>query len=132
MDRDLLPEISKELLSNLLEIISDGVWDWNARTGHVYRSPSWYLMLGYNVDSFKNTVYTWESVIHPDDYERVMTHFDDYITQKEPAYKIQYRCCTKNGDYLWIEDKARVVEWDDDGTVGRVVGAHRDISAEKS
>jgi PAS domain-containing protein len=132
MDRNLLPEISKELLSNLLDIISDGVWDWNARTGYVYRSPGWYIMLGYNVDSFQNTVFTWESLIHPDDYERVIAHFDDYISQKASAYKVQYRCRTNNDDYLWIEDKARVVEWDDDGTVGRMIGAHRDISAERN
>lgn len=132
MDKNLLPEVSKELFSTLLDIISDGVWDWNARTGYVYRNPSWYLMLGYKVESFQNTVYTWESLIHPEDYVRVTTHFDNYITQKEPAYKIKYRCRTSNGDYLWIEDKARVVEWEDDGTVGRMIGAHRDISAEQN
>ena len=131
MKRNLLPEISEELLSNLLEVVSDGIWDWNARTGYVYRSPGWYIMLGYDVDSFKNTVLTWENIIHPDDFDRVMTHFDNYINHKEPAYKIQYRCRTNNDDFLWIEDRAKVVEWNDDGTVGRMIGAHRDISSEK-
>tara|TARA_B110000467_G_scaffold153977_1_gene164851 strand:- start:45 stop:1034 length:990 start_codon:yes stop_codon:yes gene_type:complete len=131
MKRSLLPGISEELLSNLLDIVSDGVWDWNAATGYVYRNPGWYLMLGYDVDSFQNTVFTWESVIHPDDFDRVMMHFDNYITHKAPSYKVQYRCRTKNDDFLWIEDRGRVVEWKDDGTVSRMIGAHRDISTEK-
>jgi len=125
-----LPEISEESLATTLEVISDGIWDWNANTGYVYRSPGWYLMLGYEIDAFENTVFTWESVIHPDDFDRVMLHFDDYITHKSQAYKIQYRCHMKNGDYLWIEDRGKVVEWNDDGTIGRMVGAHRDISTE--
>ena len=36
-----LPEISEKSLAIILEIISDGVWDWNAITGDVYRSPGW-------------------------------------------------------------------------------------------
>jgi diguanylate cyclase (GGDEF)-like protein/PAS domain S-box-containing protein len=131
MNRNLLPNINEDLLSNILEIITDGIWDWNANTGYVYRNPAWYLMLGYKVDSFQNTVLTWENVIHPDDLERVMTNFDDYITQKSPVYKVQYRCLNNDGGFLWIEDKGRVVEWNDDGTVGRMIGAHRDISSEK-
>lgn len=131
MKRSILPDISEELLSNILEIVSDGVWDWNANTGYVYRNPGWYLMLGYNVDSFQNTVFTWESVIHPDDFDRVMTNFDNYITQKSSTYKVQYRCRTQDNGFLWIEDRGRIVEWNKDGTVGRMIGAHRDISAEK-
>ena len=88
-------------------------------------------MLGYDVDSLKNTVFTWESVIHPNDYERVMERFERYTTKKCDKYNIEYRCKTKNGDYIWIEDRGKVVEWNDSDTVGRMIGAHRDIDAEK-
>jgi len=47
MKQVILPEISEESLATTLEIISDGIWDWNANTGYVYRSPAWYMMLGY-------------------------------------------------------------------------------------
>ena len=131
MTEKLLPEISDESLTTILELISDGIWDWNANTGYVYRSPGWYVMLGYDVDAFKSTVSTWESVIHPDDFNRVMAHFDSYITHKSPTYQIEYRCRTKRDDYLWIEDRGKVVDWNEDGSVGRMIGAHRDISATK-
>ena len=126
-----IPEISEESLATTLEIISDGIWDWNATTGYVYRSPGWYTMLGYDAHTLDNTVFTWESVIHKDDFERVMTHFDDYITQKSKVYNIQYRCRTKQGDYIWVEDRGKVVKWSDEGHVVRMIGAHRDINAEK-
>ena len=131
MSQPILPDVSEQVLAATLEIISDGIWDWNALTGHVYRSPGWYRMLGYDVDSLENTVFTWESVIYPDDYERVMAHFEAYISGKLATYKIQYRCVTKSGGFIWIEDRGRIVERTNEGDVTRMIGAHRDIHAEK-
>tara|TARA_R110002050_G_scaffold71891_3_gene154765 strand:+ start:166286 stop:167281 length:996 start_codon:yes stop_codon:yes gene_type:complete len=125
-----LPEISEDTLAAMLEIISDGIWDWNANTGYVYRSPGWYRMLKYDEKDLDNNVFTWENVIHPDDFKRVMDHFDDYINHKSETYKIQYRCRTKDNNYIWVEDTARVVEWNGDGSLRRMIGAHRDIDAE--
>jgi diguanylate cyclase (GGDEF)-like protein/PAS domain S-box-containing protein len=127
-----LPKIGEDALATILEIISDGIWDWNASTGHVYRSPGWFRMLNYDVSELENTVFTWESIIHPEDFNRVMKHFDNYTNHKSETYKIQYRCRTKDDKYVWIEDRGRVVEWNSDGTVGRMIGAHRDIDAEKT
>ena len=28
-------------LNSLLDLISEGIWDWNGYTGQVVRSPSW-------------------------------------------------------------------------------------------
>ena len=58
---------SEQQLHTLFELISDGIWDWNANTGYVYRNPGWYAMLGYASHSMANSVLTWESVIHPED-----------------------------------------------------------------
>jgi len=131
MQSALLPDVNEQSLRTTLELISDGIWDWNANTGYVYRSPSWYTMLGYDIDSLDNTVFTWENVIHKADFERVMAHFDDYITYKSSEYKIQYCCKTKDGSYLWIEDTAAIVAQNKDGSVARMIGAHRNIEAEK-
>jgi len=131
MKQAIFPEISEQSLAAILEIISDGVWDWNANTGYVYRSPGWYTMLGYDSHTLDNTVLTWESIIHADDFDRVMDHFDAYIKLKSEEYKIQYRCRTKQGEYIWIEDRGKVIQWNADGSVARMIGAHRNINAEK-
>lgn len=127
----VLPETSEESLATILEIISDGIWDWNANTNYVYRSPGWYTMLGYDINELENTVFTWESIIHPGDYDRVMDHFNAYITRQSGEYKILYRCRTKAGTYLWIEDRGKAVKWNDDGSIARMIGAHRDIHKEQ-
>lgn len=126
-----LQEVDEKALHAILEVISDGVWDWNANTGFVYRNPGWYTMLGYSPHTLGNTVFTWEKVIHPEDLERVMAHFDAYINGLSEHYCIEYRCRTQSGDYIWIEDRGRIVARNGDGSVARMIGAHRDIHARK-
>ena len=124
-------DLNADMLHAVMELVSDGVWDWNANTGFVYRNPGWYEMLGYPSHSLENSVFTWENIIHPDDYSRVMTVFDDYINRRSPYYQTEYRCRKKDGSYLWIEDRGYVVARNLDGSVARMVGAHRDINTRK-
>jgi len=122
---------SEQQLQMLFELISDGIWDWNANTGYVYRNPGWYAMLGYASHSMANSVLTWESVIHPEDYPRVMAHFEAYINQRNERYVIEYRCRCQDGSYLWIEDSGHIIARNEDGSVARMLGAHRNIDAGK-
>lgn len=127
-----LPVFDQPAIEALLEVVSDGIWFWHADTGYVYRSPGWYTMLGYNPHSLDNTVFTWESIIHPDDYPGVMSHFEQYVTGLSDKYEIEYRCRTKNDEHLWIRDRAVIVDRAKDGSVLRMVGAHQNIQAENS
>lgn len=122
---------SEHQLHTLFDLISDGIWDWNANTGYVYRNPGWYAMLGYPSHSMANTVLTWESVIHPEDYPRVMAHFEAYINQRNEHYLVEYRCRCHDGSYLWIEDSGYIIAYNEDGSVARMLGAHRNIDANK-
>lgn len=116
-----------ETLANVLDIISDGVWDWNVVTGHVSRNAGWYRMLEHDVNSLNKDVLTWENVIHPDDYPNVMSHFEDYVQGRMSEYKIQYRCIKADGSPLWIEDSGKIVERLEDGSPARMIGAHTNI-----
>lgn len=122
---------SNDTLNFILDVIVEGTWDWHADTGHVDRSPGWYRMLGYEVGIFLKNVFTWENIIHPDDYERVMKHFELYISGKIDKYCIEYRCKKADGSYLWIIDRGKIVKYNEDGTVARMIGAHQNIHKQK-
>lgn len=129
--RNDISDLSADMLHAIMELVSDGIWDWNANTGFVYRNPGWYEMLGYPRHSLENSVFTWENVIHPDDYPQVMAGFDDYICQRTPHYRAEYRCRKHDGTYLWIEDRGYILARNPDSSIARMVGAHRDIHARK-
>lgn len=126
-----LSDLNEDMLHTILELVSDGIWDWNANTGFVYRNPGWYEMLGYPPHSLNNNVLTWENVIHPDDYLQVMAQFDDYLSQRALGYQAEYRCRMQDGSYTWIEDRGYVLARNADGSVARMVGAHRSIDDKK-
>jgi diguanylate cyclase (GGDEF)-like protein/PAS domain S-box-containing protein len=126
-----LGEVDNECLQVVLDIISDGVWDWHANTGYVYRSPGWGRMLGYPAEAIPSTIDFWEGSLHPEDRVRVLKHFDDYIHNHTSTYHIEYRFRKADNTYLWLEDRAKIIEWNEDGSVARMIGAHRDIHERK-
>ncbi|PKI18123.1 sensor domain-containing diguanylate cyclase [Colwellia sp. 12G3] len=124
-------EASNDTLNNILDLIVEGTWDWNRNTGHVDRSPGWYRMLGYEVGIFLKDVFTWENIIHQDDYSRVMENFELYTSGRIDKYCIEYRCKQANDEYLWIVDRGKALEYNPDGSVARMIGAHQNIHAQK-
>ncbi|CNH88105.1 diguanylate cyclase [Yersinia massiliensis] len=126
-----IADLNERVVHEILEVISDGIWDWNANSGFVYRNSGWYEMLGYPAHAFENTVHTWEKIIHPDDFDRVMFQFDAYINNQADRYQVEYRCRTHDGGYIWIEDRGKVIERNHDGSVSRMIGAHRNIHDRK-
>lgn len=126
-----LGDVDDECLQVVLDIISDGVWDWHANTGYVYRSPGWFRMLGYSTATTPATVAFWEQCLHPEDRQRVLAHFDNYIYNHTSVYLIEYRLRKADNSYLWIEDRAKIIEWNEDGSIARMIGAHRDINDRK-
>lgn len=120
------------LLTTVLELISDGIWDWDANTGNVCRSDQWFCLLGYQPQELPGTLKVWEDHIHVEDYARVMRHLDDYIHNRISHYQIEYRFQTKQKQFIWIEERGRITEWNDNGSVARMIGTFRDINLFKN
>lgn len=122
---------SEERLSLALNTVQDGLWDWDATTGRVYRSPGWYTMLGYEPGSLPETEDTWYEHVHPDDLDRVMLNFNAHLDGRIPCHDCEYRLRAKDGSWRWIRDRGQVVARDPSGKVLRMVGAQTDITAWK-
>jgi len=122
---------SEERLSLALNAVQDGLWDWEATTGRVYRSPGWYTMLGYEPGSLPETEDTWYDHAHPDDLDQVMENFNAHLERKIPSLDCEYRLRAKDGSWRWIRDRGQVVARDPSGKVLRMVGAQTDITSWK-
>lgn len=123
--------ISEERLKFALEGSNDGLWDWDLITNQVYFSPRWKSMLGYEVEEIKGDFEEWEKMVHPDDVKRVEKIIYEHIEGKSENYKSEFRMKTKNGNWLWILDRGKVVQHDKNGKPLRMVGTHTDISERK-
>lgn len=121
-----------DTLNHLLDVIVEGTWDWHSDTGRVDRSPGWYRMLGYEIGVLQPDVFSWENIIHPDDYPRVMDSIERFINGTAAQYCIEYRCRKADGQYLWIVDRAKIITRHPDGSAARIIGAHSDVHLQKT
>lgn len=110
-----------------LENAQDGLWDWDAERGEVYRSGRCFTMLGYARDAFDGSFDSWQALIHPDDRPRVKVALHAHLAGERESYIVDYRVRDANGKWRWILDRGRAISWDHAGRPRRVVGTHTDI-----
>lgn len=108
-----------------------GLWDYNLKTGEAFISPQRAAMIGYSVDELEPHFTSWGKLVHPEDIGRVTDAFNAHVQGRTPLYQCEHRLRTKSGEYLWILARAKVVEWDENGSPLRIVGTSLDISDRK-
>ena len=127
--RDL--ERREKQLTFALNDASDGLWDWDVRTGEVFFSPQLKRMLGYGPDEMPPVLETWTRNLHPDDAPRVMASLGEHLAGQRMRYEQEFRLRNRDGAYLWVHDRGRVCERDASGAPTRVVGMVHDITQRK-
>jgi PAS domain S-box-containing protein len=108
-----------------------GLWDWNINTHEIVLNDRWLLMRGFDTGKTSYTVDVWKSLLHPDDSVATLRLLDEHLAGKTPFYQAEYRSATKSGDYIWILDTGKVMEFDNDGKPLRVIGTNINITGQK-
>jgi len=105
---------------------NEGIWDWDLRTNKVYRSVRWFEMFGYAPGEMEDTLWSWETMVHPDDAARVIEQRRLHIEGKAPRYYVEHRMRCKDGHYLWFLSRGQVVR-DEEGNPIRMLGFYTNI-----
>ena len=108
-----------------------GLWDWHVPSGKVSHSERWSSMLGYRTGEIESRISSWEQLVHPDDMPSARAMLDAHLKGETKAYESEHRMRHKDGGWLWILDRGKVVERDAAGAPVRVVGTHMDITERK-
>ncbi|MBY6187533.1 EAL domain-containing protein [Marinobacter hydrocarbonoclasticus] len=105
-----------------------GVWDWQLDSNTVFLSHHWKAMLGYRDDELVSSFDAWEQRLHPEDRARVLRQLQDYMAGNIGEFENIHRLCHRDGHYIWVLDKAMMVDWDQEGRPRRMIGTHTDIT----
>lgn len=119
---------SEARLAHALEGTQQGLWDWNLATGEVYRSQRWGAMLGYAAGAIPPTLEAGLALVHPDDRLQVEGAIRSHLEGYRPRFQAEYRIRTASGEWVWIYDAGKVVDWDGSGAPRRVAGLCTDIT----
>ena len=120
---------SKKKLNEVFEASGEGIWDWNIDTNIVEHNNTWYQILGLdkNADKEKDFI----KLIHTHDKQSVLNKINNTLDNKTKIYQSEHRLYKKNGEIIWVLDKGRIVERDEEGKPIRMAGSFSDITNRK-
>ena len=107
-----------------------GLWDWNLKTNKVFYSREWKRQIGYEDQEISNDFSEWQSRVHPDDLDHLLSTIQAYLKNPWPNYEVEFRLRHKDGSYRWILTQASLL-MDNDGKPYRMLGSHVDITERK-
>ena len=106
-------------------------WQWHVPSNARTASPLWLAMTGYSRAQWDATPNPWFSNLHPEDREHVDRQLREHAQGMRDSVEFEYRFQTAAGEYRWMQDRGRAVEWDLQGRPVLVIGVTLDIDAAK-
>jgi PAS domain S-box-containing protein len=110
-----------------------GLWEWHPQSGETIFDEMWANLAGYTLEELQPiSIETWNSLVHPDDLKLFEQEVERYFAGETSIYECEIRMKHKDGHWVWILDRGRAVEWDDEGNPLKMVGTHVDITYRKN
>lgn len=116
---------SEERLKLSLWGSGDEMWDWNIQTGTIYRSNIWGV-LEFPHDGRRSS--SSEANIHSQDLTRVQEALNSHFQGSSEHFEATYRVKDVNSRWVWVLDRGKIVERDNQGKPTRMTGTLKDIT----
>lgn len=115
----------KQRIENILEGTHAGTWEWNVKTGETRFNDYWANIIGYTLEELEPvSIDTWAKLTHPDDLALSNKNLEDYFAGKTEVYYTECRMKHKDGHWIWIMDRGKIVSRDTFGNPEWVYGTH--------
>jgi PAS domain S-box-containing protein len=122
----------RERLELVVYATDIGVWEWFVPTGETVFNERWADIVGYSLTELEPVnIHTWLDLCHPDDLQYSEILLQKHFSGETDLYDCECRMRHKNGHWVWVHDRGRVVEWLEAGKPLRMAGTHADISRRK-
>ncbi|NGZ28738.1 MAG: PAS domain-containing protein, partial [Magnetococcales bacterium] len=100
--------------------------------GKMTFSSRWLQMFGYQQEESEPPMPTWLERVHPDDVTHAFQSLMDHLHGLNDSYHSEHRIRHKDGHWLWVLERGRVLEWSKDGKPLRMIGACLDITQRRN
>ncbi|AAV82287.1 PAS domain S-box-containing protein [Idiomarina loihiensis] len=128
-------QIALEMERNRLQLILDatrlGTWEWNPQTGVTIFNQRWASMFGWDVCELETNVESWSSRLHPEDYDDVWQAIKNHLDGVTPFYESLHRIRHRDGHWVYVLDRGKIIERDNQGRAIRYTGTVTDVTEQK-
>lgn len=124
--------LQKQKLADILEGTNAGIWDWNIPSGKCVFNDRWAEIMGYTLEELKPIdINTWINHVHPDDLPNANLQLEKLFKKESNYYDVEFRQPHKDGKWVWVNARGKVIEWAEDGKPLQMSGTHLDITERK-
>jgi PAS domain S-box-containing protein len=123
---------SREIAQRLeiaLESSQISVWEVDYATGSAWLDARWAVMLGLPPGDTHTDLAALRSLVHPDDQQLIDAAAMRTLKGETSGYSVDHRVMAADGEWRWIQSRARVIERDAAGRALRVTGTNTDVTA---
>lgn len=125
-------EVEQQRLAGILRGTNVGTWEWNVQTGETVFNHRWADIIGYSLEEISPvSIETWSKFTHPDDLEKSGSLLEKHFSGAFDYYECEARMKHKNGSWVWILDRGKVISWTEDNKPLMMMGTHQDITKTK-
>jgi PAS domain S-box-containing protein len=114
-----------EQLELTLETSGIGLWDWDVLSGALHWSAEQERLYGLEPGSFGGRLEDFQSLVHPDDWERVQSDLEQL--RNGQTMRSAFRAMGADGQVRWIHAVSRPT-LNEAGRLLRVTGANLDVT----
>ncbi len=123
---------SEARLAQAFAATTDAIWEWAPQSRRTYFSPRWYEMLGYEDQDLAMTHNAWSEHCHPDDLPAATSALKALLASPvNPQFNLECRLRHRDGHWVWILSRGKVMERDQTGSPLLVTGTITDITNPK-
>ena len=120
---------SEERLRFVMAATQDAVYDWDIRSGQVFRNEAYQMLFSPHEPVGTDETW-WENQMHPDDRKRIMESLTSTFQERKQTWSGEYRFRRHDGTYASVIDRGFVI-YDDKGQPIRMIGAILDFTERK-
>ena len=123
---------AEERLANVIAGARVGTWELDNTTEMNTVNDRWWEMLGYPPKKDPQHAFDeyWQ-LLHPDDHDKVRAALAKCAEGSADDYTLQFRLRHKQGHWVWVESRGRVLRRDGAGRAVLLAGIHLDVSQQR-
>lgn len=118
---------SEERLSLALEVSLAITWEFNLKTEKFKIDTDKFKLPGYERADLEK-VTDILNLINPNNIKKVRRRFKEFIKGNKPYYQDEFSIITVNGEQRWLNNRAKVIKFDQDNKPMIIIGTAIDIS----
>jgi PAS domain S-box-containing protein len=115
-------DVSKSLLDIALWGTEIGLWDWDIETDNLTWINNWCEQWGLTEFAGSGHERLWTAQMHEDDRPGYQAALESHLADTTHIFDVEYRLRDRHDDWVWVQERGRVIERDATGRSVRMVG----------